>query len=173
MRARQADSLGAIRNQARIRRSTASGGTHEMRMRRFRVTPAVNVRLHDFTRGVKVVAIYAGAVIFVLTDDPERANRSAVSFSTAGYPGRRSSVTSSVQVASWSRKFTTIDGRPECVSGRFDVTSRSYCRSRSRPQGLQQAHKIVKVDSLLGSEQVLAKSKRRCALSAPFCRAPR
>ena len=92
-----------------------------MRMRRFRVTPAVNVGLHDFTRGVNVVAIYAGAVIFVLTDDLERANRSAVSFSTAGYPGRRSLLLS-VQVGFLSRKFTTIDGRPECVSGRFDVT---------------------------------------------------
>src|SRR6266496_3391257 len=69
-----------------------------MRMRRSAVTPAVDVGLHDFARGINVITIETGAMIFVFTDDLKATNRSAVSFSTAGYPGRRGSVLSSVEI---------------------------------------------------------------------------
>src|SRR5437773_7908287 len=69
-----------------------------MRMRRSAVTPAVDVGLHDFARGVNVIAIETGAMIFVFADDLKAPNRSAVSFSTAGYPGRRASVHSAVEI---------------------------------------------------------------------------
>jgi hypothetical protein len=90
-------------------------------MRRFAVTPDVDVRLHDFARGINVVTIETGAVIFVFTDDLKATNRSAVSFSTAGYPGRRGSVVSSVEIGLLLPQ-AHDDGRPECLSGRFDVT---------------------------------------------------
>src|SRR5438034_453478 len=73
-------------------------GAHEMRMQRSAVTPAVDVGLHDFARGVNVVAIETGAMIFVFTDDLKATNRSAVSFSTAGYPGRRGSVLFPIEI---------------------------------------------------------------------------
>src|SRR5258705_12637381 len=67
-------------------------------MGRFAVTPDIDVGLHNSPRGINVVAIDAGAMIFVFTDDLKATNRSAVSFSTAGYPGRRGSVLSSVKI---------------------------------------------------------------------------
>src|SRR5438034_7022459 len=73
-------------------------GAHKVRMRRSAVTPAIDVGLHDFARGVNVVPIETGAMIFVLTDDLKATNRSAVAFSTAGYAGRRGSIPSAVEI---------------------------------------------------------------------------
>src|SRR5438034_9962735 len=67
-------------------------------MRRFAVTLDIDVGLHDFARGIDVVAIDAGAMFFVFTDDLKATDRSTVSFSAAGYPGRRGSVFSSVKI---------------------------------------------------------------------------
>ena len=73
-------------------------GAHKVRMRRFGVAPSIDVGLHDATRIVNIVAIETGAMIFVLTDDLKTANRSAVSFPATGYAGRRSSITSAVEI---------------------------------------------------------------------------
>ncbi len=67
-------------------------------MRRLAVTPAIDVGLHDFARGINVVAIDTGAMIFVFTDDLKATNRSAVSLSATGYAGRRGSVSSAVEI---------------------------------------------------------------------------
>src|SRR5260221_10443978 len=70
----------------------------KVRVRRSAVTPAIDVGLHDPTRVINVVTIEAGAMIFVLTDDLKPTNRSAVSFSATGYPGRRGSVPSAIEI---------------------------------------------------------------------------
>jgi hypothetical protein len=67
-------------------------------MERSAVTPAVDVGFHDPARVVNVVTIETGTMIFVLTDHPEATDRSAVPFATAGYAGRRSSITSAVEI---------------------------------------------------------------------------
>src|SRR5438128_5780594 len=67
-------------------------------MRRFGVAPSIDVGLHDATRIVNIVAIETGAMIFVLTNDLKTANRSAVTFTTTGYAGRRSSITTAVEI---------------------------------------------------------------------------
>src|SRR5437773_12379245 len=67
-------------------------------MRRSAVTPAIDVGLHDPARVINVITIETRAMIFVFTDDLKATNRSAVSFSTAGYPGRRGTVLSSVEI---------------------------------------------------------------------------
>jgi hypothetical protein len=67
-------------------------------MRRSAVTSAIDVGLHDPARVIDVVTIQAGVMIFVLTDHLKATNRSAVSFATTGYAGRRSSITSSVEI---------------------------------------------------------------------------
>src|SRR5437879_13637415 len=69
-----------------------------MRMRLSVGTPAIDVGLHDPARVINVITIETGAMIFVFTDDLKATNRSAVSFSTAGYPGRRGAVLSSVEI---------------------------------------------------------------------------
>src|SRR5437588_2843846 len=69
-----------------------------MRVWRFARVPAIDIGLHDFARDINVITIETGAMIFVFTDDLKATNRSAVSFSTAGYPGRRGSVLSSVEI---------------------------------------------------------------------------
>src|SRR5438874_9379723 len=71
---------------------------HKVRMRRSAVTPAVDVGLHDPARVINVVTIETGAMIFVFPDDLKATNRSAISFSTAGYAGGRGSVVSSVEI---------------------------------------------------------------------------
>jgi len=71
---------------------------HKVRMRRSAVTPAIDVGLHDPARVINVVTIETGAMIFVLTDDLKATNRSAVSFATTGYAGRRSSITSAIEI---------------------------------------------------------------------------
>src|SRR5207247_8079057 len=71
---------------------------HKVRLRRSAVTPAIDVGLHDPARVINVITIETGAMIFVLTDDLKATSRSAVSFSAAGYPGRRGSVISSVEI---------------------------------------------------------------------------
>src|SRR6266436_7159306 len=73
-------------------------GTHEVRMRRFGVTPSIDVGLHDATRVVNVVTIETGAMIFVLTDNLEVTNRSAISFATTGYARRRGFILSTVEI---------------------------------------------------------------------------
>ena len=62
------------------------------------VTPAVDVGLHDPARVINVVTIETGAMICIFTDDLKATNRSAVSFATTGNAGRRSSITSSVEI---------------------------------------------------------------------------
>jgi hypothetical protein len=54
-------------------------------MRRFGVTPDIDVGLHDPARIINVVTIDTGAMIFVLTDDLKPANRGAVALTTTGY----------------------------------------------------------------------------------------
>jgi len=71
---------------------------HKVRMWLSAVTPAIDVGLNDPARVINVVTIEAGAMICVFTDDAKATNRSAVSFATAGYAGRRSSITSSVEI---------------------------------------------------------------------------
>ena len=73
-------------------------GAHEMRMRRSPVPPAIDVGLHDPARVIKVITIQTGAMIFVLTNDLKATNRSAISFSATGNAGRRSSITSAVEI---------------------------------------------------------------------------
>src|SRR5207247_2882496 len=68
-------------------------------MRRSAVLPAIDVCLNDPARGINVVTIKTGAMSFVLTDDLKATNRRAISFSAAGNAGRRSSVTSTVEVS--------------------------------------------------------------------------
>src|SRR5438552_18254897 len=69
-----------------------------MRMRRSVGTPAIDVGLHDPARVINVITIETGAMIFVFTDDLKATNRSAVSFSTAGYPGRRGSILFPIEI---------------------------------------------------------------------------
>ncbi len=73
-------------------------GAHKVRMRRPAVTPAIDVGPHDPARVINVVTIDAGPMIFVLTDDLKAPNRSAISFSAAGYAGRRSSIPCAVEI---------------------------------------------------------------------------
>src|SRR5438132_5586876 len=70
---------------------------HKVRMRRSAVTPAIDGGLHDPPRVINVVTIDTGAMIFVLTDDLKATNRGAISFSSAGYTGRRSPITCAVE----------------------------------------------------------------------------
>src|SRR5438477_5724276 len=69
-----------------------------MRMRRSVGTPAIDVGLHDPARVINVITIETGAMIFVFTDDLKATNRSAVSLSATGYPGRRGSIPSAVEI---------------------------------------------------------------------------
>jgi hypothetical protein len=69
-----------------------------MRIRWFAVTPDIDVGLHNPPGSINVVAIDAGAMILIFTDNLKATNRSAVSFSTAGYPGGGSSVLSPVEI---------------------------------------------------------------------------
>src|SRR5436190_21404052 len=68
-------------------------------MRRSAVTPAINVGLHNSSRRIDVIAIDAGAMTFVFPDDLKATNRSAISFSTAGYAGGRGSVVPPEEIA--------------------------------------------------------------------------
>src|SRR5436309_579622 len=147
-------------------------GAHEMRMQRSAVTPAVDVGLHDFARGVNVVAIETGAMIFVFTDDLKATNRSAVSFSTAGYPGRRGSVLFPIEIG-FLLPQAHDDRWPSGMRLRQVRRDhgRSRCRSRSRPRASRRAHKIVKVDSLLDqtkgmqNRSMVVNYQRRCRAS--------
>jgi hypothetical protein len=67
-------------------------------MRRFTVTPAIDVSLHDVARAINIVAINTGAMFFVLTDDVKAAKRGAIPFATTGYARRRGSMFSVVKV---------------------------------------------------------------------------
>ena len=149
MRARPADSPGAIRSPARTRESRASTYPGSVNAavcghaccRRWpsRLCPRRQRSRHrDWSDD------------FRLTDDLKAINRSAVSFSTAGYPGRRGSVLSPVEIGfllpqahhdRWPAGMLLRQVRRDHI--------RSGCRSRSRPRGSRRAHKIVKVDSLL------------------------
>src|SRR5207237_10758004 len=71
---------------------------YEVRMRRSEVTPAIDVGFHDPARVVDVVTIETGAMICVFADNVKATNRSAVAFATTGYAGRRSSITSPVEI---------------------------------------------------------------------------
>ena len=71
---------------------------YKARMRRSAVTPAIDVGLNDPARVINVVTIETGAMICVFADNLKATNRSAVSFATTGYAGRRSSMTSSVEI---------------------------------------------------------------------------
>src|SRR6266436_5075504 len=73
-------------------------GAHKVRMRRSAVTPAIDVGPRDPARVINVVTIDTGPMIFVLTDDLKAPNRSAISFSAAGYAGRRSSIPCAVEI---------------------------------------------------------------------------
>jgi hypothetical protein len=67
-------------------------------MRRSAVTPAIDVGFHDPARVINVIAIETGAMIFVFTEDPKATDRSAVSFPTTRYTGRRDSVLPAVEL---------------------------------------------------------------------------
>lgn len=56
----------------------------KVRTWRLAVAPAIDVGLHDLARGINVVAIEAGAMIFVFPSDTKATNGSTMSFSTAG-----------------------------------------------------------------------------------------
>lgn len=139
-----------------------------MRVWRFARAPAIDIGLHDFARGINVVAIETGAMIFVFADDLKATNRSAMSFSTAGYPGRRGSVVSSVEIG-----FLLPQAHhdrwpaPVCLSGRFDVT-----RSVMVPQPLKTARVAASAQDcesrfIIRSDQVHATSKHyQCRWSA-------
>ena len=71
---------------------------HEVGMRRFGVTPRVDVGLHDSVRVVDVVTIETGAMILVLADHLKATNGSAISFATAGYARRRGSIPSAIKI---------------------------------------------------------------------------
>ena len=71
---------------------------YKVRMRRSAVTVAIDVGFHDPARVINIVTIETGAMICIFTDDLKATNRSAVSFATAGYAGRRSSITFSVEI---------------------------------------------------------------------------
>jgi len=73
-------------------------GAYKVRMLRSAFTPAIDVGLHDPARVINVVTIETGAMIFVLTNDLKATSRSAVSFATAGYAGRRSSMTCAINI---------------------------------------------------------------------------
>jgi len=64
-------------------------GAHEVGMRWFGVTPAIDVGFHDSARIINVVPIDTGAMIFVLANDLEVTCGCAVAFPTTGYAGRR------------------------------------------------------------------------------------
>jgi hypothetical protein len=67
-------------------------------MRRFGVTPAIDVGLHDATRIVDIITIQTGVMIFVLTDNLEVTKWSAISFATTGYARRGDSISSTVEI---------------------------------------------------------------------------
>ena len=71
---------------------------HEVRMRRFRVTPRIDVGLHDVARVINKVTIDTGPMIFVLTDNLKTTNRRAVSFTATRYPRRCSSLRSAIKI---------------------------------------------------------------------------
>src|SRR4026209_1375754 len=71
---------------------------HEVAMRWFGVTPAIDVGFHDSARTINVVTIDTGAVIFVLADDLKTTSRCAVSFATTGYAGRRGYIPRAVDI---------------------------------------------------------------------------
>src|SRR4029434_20483 len=73
-------------------------GTREVGMRRFRVTPSIDVTFHHATRIINVVTIETGAMIFVLMDDLEVTNRRAISFTTTGYARCSGSIPPSVEI---------------------------------------------------------------------------
>jgi hypothetical protein len=69
-----------------------------VRVGRSAVAPAIDVGLHDPARIINVITIQTGAMIFVLTNDLKATSRSAISFSSTGNAGRRSSITSAVEI---------------------------------------------------------------------------
>ena len=60
--------------------------------------PSIDVGFHDATRIVNIVTIEAGAMIFVLPDNLEVTNRSAISFATTGYARRRGFMLAPVEI---------------------------------------------------------------------------
>src|SRR5262245_39547899 len=72
--------------------------TYEVRMRRSAVAPAIDVGLHHLARGINVITINTGAMLFVFANNLKATSRSAISFSTARYPRRRDSVPSTVGI---------------------------------------------------------------------------
>ena len=85
--------------------------THEVRMRRFRITSAIHVGLHDSARLIHVVTIQTGAMILVLTDDVKMTDRSVVTFAATGYPRCRGSIPSAVEIG-FLRTQTHYNRRP-------------------------------------------------------------
>src|SRR5262245_43570995 len=71
----------------------------EVRMWRAAVAPAIDVGLHDSARGINVVAVETGAMVDVFAGDPEATGRSAISFSTARYPGGRDPVAPTIKIS--------------------------------------------------------------------------
>jgi hypothetical protein len=97
-------------------------GAHEMRMRRFGITLAINVGLHDVARFINIVTIESGAMTLVFTYDLKAINRGAVSFATTGYAGPRGSIPSAVEIG-FLRPQAHDDRRPARMTlRRFDVT---------------------------------------------------
>src|SRR5437867_1799598 len=80
-----------------------------MRVRRFLVTPDIDVRLHDLPRAINVVAIDTRAMIFVFADDFKATSWSAISFPTAGYPGFSGSIPSAIEVG-----FLLLQAHDDC-----------------------------------------------------------
>jgi len=58
-------------------------GAYEMRIPGCAVTPAIDVGFHDLARGINIITIETGAMIFVLANDLKATSRSAISFSAA------------------------------------------------------------------------------------------
>ena len=72
--------------------------THEVRMRRFRVTPSIDVGLHHFALFFFLVTREPRAMTFIFADNLEVTIRSAISFATTGYARRRGSMPSAVKI---------------------------------------------------------------------------
>src|SRR5438874_9276231 len=91
-------------------------------MRRFAVTPAINIGFHDVAQVINIVTIKAGAMIFVFPDDLKPTYRSPVSFASTGYARRRGPMPCALEIgflgpqAHYDRRTTRM------TSGRFDVT---------------------------------------------------
>ena len=110
-------------------------------------------------------------MIFVFTNDLKATNRSAVSFSTARYPGRRSSVLSTVEIS-----FLFLQAHDDrCPAGmllrqvRRDHVGQSAAAVQNRERPGERT-KIVKVDSLLDQTKCMQNRRIVVHYQRRFCR---